>query len=96
MKDHHTDLPLFRCRVVDCKIYVFPLSRRIGKIRHVVEVYNRGKSQKWRDQYIDRIHSDLKRELAVKGISETDIAIELELFGRELNAEFNRIKARQG
>lgn len=84
------ELPLFSWRKPSAALLVFPLSRRVGKIRRVADVLSR-KHGRDAEAYWHRIVSDHSRQLADAGLPSEAIEFQLIGFRDAVEGELRRL-----
>lgn len=85
-----TDLPLFNWNPPVCTVLVFPLSRRVGKIRRTAEVLA-SKSDKSALQYRATVLEAMHSQMAKAQLSQKTIAFEIAAFEAAVERELNRL-----
>lgn len=89
------DLPLLRFdfRPPPCRVIVFPVSARVGKARHIAEKLQTKKTQEQRQSYWNQVRKNLIDELEKRGISQEEIAVELQALYDTVAAEMKKASA---
>ncbi|WP_420408287.1 DUF6074 family protein [Hoeflea sp.] len=86
------DLPLFRWTPPSPprKVLVFPMTSRVGKIRHVAQLLST-KDGDDADLYWKQIRSGLRKQLERVGATEDETSSEIRAFFQAVQAELVRI-----
>lgn len=72
------------------EIIPFPIARRVGKVRRVVDVLKAQTTERAQASYWNRECTTLEKQLARAGLSPDAIKAELEAFYQAVQGELNR------
>jgi hypothetical protein len=89
------DLPLLRFdfRPPPCQVIVFPVAARVGKARHIAEKLQTRKTQEQRQSYWNLVRKNLIDEFERRGISQEEIAVELQALYDTVATEMKKAAA---
>lgn len=79
-----------RARPASAEVIIFPLNRRVGKVRHVAFLYSR-KSGKDADSYWRTTWNRSYEQLRKLGVPHDRALVEMEAFTAAVRAELTRI-----
>ena len=86
-------LELFAWRPPSAKILPFPANRLVGKVRDVAVKYQRQPSEKARRTYWERVVLGLAKRMAATGMTENEIAGQIDRFSDRVAEEIYRLES---
>ncbi|WP_275782451.1 DUF6074 family protein [Pararhizobium gei] len=93
-KEDDTPLLRFDFRPPPCQVIVFPIAARIGKARHIAEKLESRKTYDQRQSYWKLVQKNLIDELTKRGLSQEEIAAEVQALHDAVQAEMQKNAAR--